>query len=123
MAKLSAVLRSLQYPEGRGIAFWCPGCDNAVTLPVEGPHAWQWDGNVDRPTVSPSVLQNGFKPMTDEQHARYLVTGELPRRVPLVCHFFLRAGQIEFLGDSTHELSGQTVPLPPWPERFDDGHS
>lgn len=32
-----------------------------------------------------------------------------------VCHSFVRAGKIEFLGDCTHALKGQTVPLPDWP--------
>lgn len=35
-----------------------------------------------------------------------------------VCHSFVRAGRIEFLGDCTHALAGQTVPLPPWPEDY-----
>jgi hypothetical protein len=28
----------------------------------------------------------------------------------------VRAGQIEFLGDCTHALKGQTVALPDWPQ-------
>ncbi|MGC4033677.1 MAG: hypothetical protein QM754_18485 [Tepidisphaeraceae bacterium] len=30
------------------------------------------------------------------------------------CHSFVRDGQIEFLGDCTHELAGKTVPLEPF---------
>lgn len=121
MAKLSAVLRSIRYPEGRGIAFWCPGCDAPVALPVEGPRGWQWDGDVERPTLAPSVLRTGIARMTDEQHKQYLATGALPPRVPTRCHLFLRAGRIEFLSDCSHALAGQTVDLPPWPERWSDG--
>ena len=109
------MLRSLQYPQGKGIAFWCPGCRHVVGLPVEGSPAWQWDGNVDKPTVSPSVLQTGVEPMTDEQRAHYMATKELPPRVEARCHLFLKNGMLEFLSDCTHELAGQTVPLPPWP--------
>ncbi|BAS10570.1 hypothetical protein AHiyo4_39920 [Arthrobacter sp. Hiyo4] len=32
------------------------------------------------------------------------------------CHSFVRNGHIEFLSDSTHELAGQTMALPPLPE-------
>lgn len=31
-----------------------------------------------------------------------------------VCHYFLRNGQIQYLGDCTHAMRGQTVPLPAW---------
>ena len=31
------------------------------------------------------------------------------------CHSFVTDGKIRFLGDSTHKLKGQTVPLTPPP--------
>lgn len=34
---------------------------------------------------------------------------------PARCHLFIRAGQIEFLGDCTHEFAGKTVPMEPLP--------
>ena len=37
-----------------------------------------------------------------------------------VCHYFLRAGVIEYLGDCTHALRGQKVMLPDWPTEL--GH-
>ncbi len=33
-----------------------------------------------------------------------------------VCHSFVTDGQIQFLGDCTHKLAGQTVPLSAWTE-------
>ena len=33
-----------------------------------------------------------------------------------VCHSFVTDGRIRFLGDCTHALKGQTVPIPEWPE-------
>jgi hypothetical protein len=50
MSALSPVLRSLS---GGGVAFWCPGCDEAHVI---SPAIWTWDGNVEAPTFSPSVL-------------------------------------------------------------------
>jgi len=33
-----------------------------------------------------------------------------------ICHSFIRDGKIQFLGDCTHALAGQTVDLPELPE-------
>lgn len=69
---------------------WCPGCDCAHGMNTR----WSFDGNMERPTFSPSVLaRTGGK----------------------VCHSFIRDGRIQFLADSTHALAGQTVELPAWP--------
>lgn len=76
--------------------FWCPGCDEAHRIRVEGPHAWGYNGNPDAPTFTPSVLVT--RPGT-----------------PLRCHSFVTDGHIKFLADCTHPLAGQTVPLPDWP--------
>lgn len=104
--------------EYQALVFWCPGCE--YTMPdVEGVHGgahmlpvsgdvgeqprWDFDGNLDAPTLSPSILSR--IPRRQD--------GTLP---PLVCHSFMRAGQLEFLGDCTHQYAGQTVPLPPLPD-------
>ncbi len=85
----------------RTYAFNCPGCaqydepgsrlHRAHTF-RDGPDGWTYNGDGDRPTVSPSIL----------------VTGHDEKR----CHSFVREGRIEFLGDCTHALAGQTVDLP-----------
>ena len=86
------------------LMFCCPGCaerggDGIHMLPVNSAvktPSWVWDGNLDAPTLSPSILTR-----TDDT----------------VCHSFLRAGVFEFLSDCTHSLAGQTVPmgdLPTW---------
>lgn len=47
-----------------GIAFRCPcGCGYQAWLPVDQqdhPHSWNWDGNRDAPTLTPSILQSGL---------------------------------------------------------------
>ena len=104
-----------------GIRFTCPGCASVregagswVVLPVkwtpegyersqsinEG-RCWGFDGNLDSPTLTPSVLQ---------QWNQWQGEGVPAKRH--VCHSFVRAGRIEFLGDCTHSLAGQTVDLP-----------
>ena len=35
-------------------------------------------------------------------------------RLDDICHSFVTDGRIQFLGDCTHKLAGQTVDLPDW---------
>lgn len=57
-----------------------------------GPAFWEFNGNLERPTFSPSMLiyPNGL-------HGRD--------------HFFVRDGKIEYLSDSEHGLAGKTVDM------------
>lgn len=80
--------------------FECPGCKmmhSCRVTPISGKPCWTFNGDVLKPTFSPSVL------------VRWQRTGSIPQ----ICHSFVRDGQIEFLMDCTHELRGRTVPLPP----------
>lgn len=81
----------------QALYFHCPGCDRAHAITYR-PGGWTWNGDRDRPTIKPSVLSNagGRNP-------------EAP-----VCHSYVTDGRIEYLGDSTHGLAGQTVGLPRW---------
>lgn len=77
------------------LVFHCPGCrcsHSFTVAPLPGPPLWTWNGSMDRPTFSPSLLYS-----------------ESPR-----CHSFVRDGRIEYLSDSEHALAGQTVDLPDW---------
>jgi hypothetical protein len=99
MGRLSAKLRSV----GDGIGFWCPGCDSIHVIRTK-PNGWAWDGNVDAPTISPSILVT-----YDGKDAGQ---ADAP---PSRCHSFVKAGRIEFLSDCTHALAGKTVAVPDWP--------
>lgn len=96
----------LETGELHGWMFVCPGCgrDHVVTP------AWTFNGDLERPTFSPSLLLRGVECPTDEEHARLMAGEKVPPR-PLVCHSFIRDGRIEFLGDCTHALAGKTVDL------------
>lgn len=88
------------------LCFVCPGCvqmDGTAgihMLPVNTDAispSWDWDGNLDRPSVSPSIR-----------------SGKPPGKV---CHKFLYEGIFQYLADSTHDLKGkhiQAVDLPGW---------
>lgn len=71
--------------------FYCPGC--------EKPHLfdkrWEFNGDIEKPTFSPSLLCN-----PDHEATR--------------CHSFVRSGFVEYQGDCYHELAGKTVEIPEW---------
>jgi hypothetical protein len=75
-------------------SFQCPGCGYAHWVRVKCPRpCWTWNGDVERPTISPSLLVNGHS--SDHR-----------------CHSFITDGKIQFLDDCWHELKGQTVEIP-----------
>ena len=89
-----------------GWKFYCPGCAQ-YDAPDHGrlhqvhvvTTGWTFNGDVDKPTLSPSVL----------------VTGgfwEDGTNIEVRCHSFVREGRIEFLSDCSHKLAGMTVELP-----------
>jgi hypothetical protein len=108
------------------VSFKCPGCRLHHTLPVQGAGTtWQFNGDVESPTLSPSILARGgccYEPDWHEQERRRHPGPEHcdkyhPDEDGIsfchVCHSFVRDGQIEFLSDCTHALAGTTVPLTP----------
>lgn len=88
-----------------GWTFYCPGCAQ-WDEPGHRLHAvhtvdrtWMFNGDAERPTLSPSVL------VRSKQWRNGVIVED-------VCHSFVRDGRIEFLGDCSHALAGQTVELP-----------
>lgn len=89
------------------ITFNCPGCSLwgetngfhllPVNSTVKSP-SWDWNGDLTAVTLAPSILTR--MPGIDGGPA-------------YVCHSFLRDGVFEFLGDCTHALAGQRVPMVP----------
>lgn len=78
--------------------FWCPGCNCAHWFSVRGQLIWQWNGDMIKPTVNPSIRVIGID----------------------TCHSFIKDGNIQFLGDCTHKLKNQTVPIPVFNTAQDD---
>lgn len=94
--RLSRVLAKAK--EG-DLFFECPGCDmiHGISTGIGSGPRWGYNGNAEAPTFTPSVL------------VRYNWSDG-----PRVCHSFVIDGRIQFLGDCTHMLAGQTVELPDW---------
>jgi Family of unknown function (DUF6527) len=91
----------------------CPGCGhyhyfNPPDQPTRGGAKWEWNGNRDRPTFAPSMLETVNPP----GHPAYV-----PEFPTSVCHSWVRDGRIEFLADCTHAHAGKTMDLPDWEER------
>jgi len=124
VGRLSPILRSLA---GGLVAFWCPGCHTSHALGVVGIWAWGYNGNPDAPTFTPSVKITGidFTPEglalleKDRIDGTRRDDGFTYPHVVTCCHSFVTDGQIKFLGDCTHALANQTVPIPPWPDAAD----
>lgn len=112
--------------EGTAYMFECPGCGDYHLLNVEKPNGlgarWQFNGDLERPTFSPSLLVRSGHYASDHKGDRCWCTynAENPDNPApcscYVCHSFIRDGRIEFLNDCTHPLAGQTVDLPEFQE-------
>lgn len=108
MARLSPILRSAEGTGKKYLIFWCPGCDSTHTVRVrsegtKGP-SWEWNGSVDKPTFSPSILVTAN--FSEEDGGKE------------ICHTFVVDGRIQFLEDCTHHLAGKTVDLPAWDKEW-----
>jgi len=119
MGQVSAYLRSVE----SGFAHYCPGCEEMHYIQTKAPRAngaqWSFNGDVDKPTFSPSMRITGTYDITDDEHAR-IMRGEPFTPKPYCCHYVLTAGVINYCGDCTHALVGQSVVLPPLPRKFSD---
>lgn len=101
-----------------GYTHWCPGCKEMHGIFDR----WQFNGNVDRPTFTPSVKITGKQTVKNE---RGEWTGEWVldangNALDECCHYILTDGVMNFCGDCTHDLRGQSVPLPELPEWLRD---
>jgi hypothetical protein len=90
MAKVVQTSNQRGEPTGHWM-FWCPGCQTNHSYQVP---RWDWNGDVDRPTFSPSLLVHGSRP--------HGVTR---------CHLFVTDGQIQYCADCGHDLAGQTAEM------------
>lgn len=96
--------------DGQRVLFRCPGCEDNHQVHVG---TWSWNGDLEHPTFSPSLLVGGVQWAPGEGFHK--PSHDVAPGSPIVCHSFVTDGRIQFLGDCTHELAGSTVDLPAWP--------
>ncbi len=111
-----------------GLRIDCPGCGYHV-LPVTtcptgyepsphygDRHHWGWNGFLDFPTFTPSILTKTGHYIDGNDKECWC---NIKERLGVdsggfncyLCHSFVTDGRIQFLSDSSHALSGQTVDL------------
>lgn len=100
-----------------GYAFWCPGCKDYHQV-----IGWQFNGDFDKPTFSPSVLVRSGHYLPEHKGPECWCTSNAAKHADWEpgfecehCHSFVENGMIRFLDDCSHALKGQTVPLPDLP--------
>ena len=87
---------------------YCPACERAHQFIIENEadpsHVWQFDGNEDAPTFSPSLL---------------VESGPMKPGAPNhICHSYLRKGSWEFLTDCSHGYAGNKTRMIDFPENY-----
>lgn len=95
-----------------GIAFRCPGCGDTHAIPTTGPAAWNWNGDLDLPTITPSIAIRSGHYASHWKPGDECWCGKDYEYKCGICHSGIAAGRITFGTDSTHALAGQTVDLP-----------
>ncbi len=119
--KLKIISGDVEHP--KVLSFFCEGCNEEHSVWVNGykhPNstAWGWNGSMDTPTFTPSIL------IKSGHYATYFKEGDScwctyntkhaddpSSFVCVVCHTYITNGKIEYLPDSTHHLSGQIINL------------
>lgn len=94
---------SVLEPVDGGFIFNCEGCgiEHVIWTGKSGYPVWQFNGDVVKPTFSPS-------------HLCEYEWGEERKKVR--CHSFIKNGVIEYLSDCTHSLAGHNVKMKPMSE-------
>lgn len=74
----------------------CPACkaEHVIVLKSRGKYINYWNGDHEKPTFNISI--------TNMKNTKESV---------LFCHAFIEKGYWKYLSDSTHEMSGQIVPM------------
>src|SRR5262245_2710518 len=113
MNRISAKL--LRSGGGDHLGFWCPGCEAVHHVRIYA-GGWDFNGDHDKPTFTPSVLVTSGHHVPGHSGDCWCTlkqrTGEDPAFKCERCHTFVTDGQIQFLSDCSHALAGKTVPLP-----------
>jgi hypothetical protein len=86
------------------------------------PDSWSFNGNINSPTFTPSFLHKGNLLVYDE-NGKW--NGEWQRDgsgnlISYICHYILTNGVLNFCGDSTHALRGQSVAMSELPIGYRD---
>lgn len=93
-------MKLIHVAEGGCAQFWCTACGCAHG----GLPGWTWNGDQEKPTISPSFMVKWTK--TDSNDP---LVG-----VDIVCHVVVADGVLNYQVDSNHAMAGQQVPMEPF---------
>jgi hypothetical protein len=98
-------------------SFKCPGCGHEHFIhtlnPMHNGAIWDFNGDVDKPTFSPSVRVMRGHYVPGQPKPPDCPNCQAGDNICGQCHFFIREGKIDFCGDCTHPLNGKTgIDLP-----------
>jgi hypothetical protein len=85
----------------------CPAC--AMGHMLKG---WTFNGNLERPTFTPSLLVTGQLRFPTDEELERITTGEKVDIPDGICHSYITDGNIQYLTDCTHAFAGKTLELP-----------
>lgn len=91
--------------DGTSYSFYCPGCGHEHVYYTAGQTRWQFNGDVNKPTFTPSLLNRWGKeadPNWQEPEGEPFSNSWSGR-----CHLFVTNGVINYCNDCTHPLSGK----------------
>lgn len=101
---------------------WCPACLEMHRLP----DSWTFNGDLNKPTFTPSFMHTGLK-LNKDANGVWIGEGrdawlydQAGNPIPDICHYILTNGVLNFCADCTHPLAGQNVPLPLLPDALQD---
>jgi len=99
------------------IEFYCPGCKETHRINNNPNHHWDFNGDVEKPTLKPSILERSghYCDWASKDDCWCTYNKEHPDNpAPFtchICHSFVTDGRIQFLSDCTHDKAGQTLEL------------
>lgn len=98
------------------VYLWCQGCKCCHGFPIhvdyyvgsqikrEKKPVWWFNGNINEPTLTPSLRLYWTDPDTKIEHT--------------TCHIIVTNGKMHFCNDCAHELKGQTLDLVEIPANY-----
>lgn len=97
-AKLHKVEKNDEGQEGPDFMFWCPACQCGHGVWTTQPNGhtgavWEFNGNFESPTISPSLLIHHGKDGKE------------------ICHVVVSLGILNYCSDCTHSMAGKSIPM------------
>lgn len=86
---------------------------------TKGHCTWEFDGNLYTPTFNPSIRVTGLKrKVIDGKWTGDYILDDDGTPSDKCCHYFFHNGILKYCGDCLHDLKGQSVILPNFPDWY-----